>query len=320
MPQPTPGDVHVNMPLTNVLVAFQQDPEFFVADKVFPMIPSGKQGNLYYIFDREFWHRVVVEKRGLSSESAGGGFELDTDNFFCDVYGLHKDVDDRLRANQDDPLDMDMASTRWLAQQFLLKREKDWASAFFTTSTWTGGTGGADITPSIKWDVPATAIPIVDLRTEMTSVHRKTGYRPNTLVLAQDVWDALQDTDDFLGRISISRDAIVTGDLLAAVLGLERVLIGGAMEVTSKEGATAVQAFVMTDGALLCYVNNDVSLMEPSAGYTFTWEGLIGSADGHRVKRFRMEALSSDRIEGEAAYDQKLVAADLGVYFDGPLT
>ena len=37
---------------------------------------------------------------------------------------------------------------------------------------------------------------------------------------------------------------------------------------------------------------------------------------GNRIKRFRMEQIASDRIEGEMAFAAKLVAADLGVFFE----
>jgi hypothetical protein len=36
---------------------------------------------------------------------------------------------------------------------------------------------------------------------------------------------------------------------------------------------------------------------------------------GARIKRFRMEELAADRVEGEMAFDMKLVGADLGIFF-----
>jgi hypothetical protein len=55
----------------------------------------------------------------------------------------------------------------------------------------------------------------------------------------------------------------------------------------------------------------------PSAGYTFSWTGLLGSgAEGGRISKFRMEHLKADRIELEQAFDLKLVAADLGYFFN----
>ena len=56
--------------------------------------------------------------------------------------------------------------------------------------------------------------------------------------------------------------------------------------------------------------------MEPSAGYTFTWNGLLGSsAFGTRVKRFDVPLKNSIRIEGEMAYDMKVISAEAGVFF-----
>ena len=58
--------------------------------------------------------------------------------------------------------------------------------------------------------------------------------------------------------------------------------------------------------------------MTPSAGYSFSWNGYLGAGpDGNRVKQFRMENLASDRVELEIAFDMKLVAADLGYFFNG---
>ena len=58
------------------------------------------------------------------------------------------------------------------------------------------------------------------------------------------------------------------------------------------------------------------SLMHPSAGYTFSWTGYLGaSQEGLRIMRFRVQEKRSDRVEGEMAYDQKVVAPDLGVFF-----
>ncbi len=48
---------------------------------------------------------------------------------------------------------------------------------------------------------------------------------------------------------------------------------------------------------------------------TFVWSGYIGSAEGRRVKRFRIEEIESERIEMQANWDMKVVSADLGVFF-----
>jgi len=99
------------------------------------------------------------------------------------------------------------------------------------------------------------------------------------------------------------------------------VLIGGAVQNVAAEKATADMQFIFSNAALLVYAAPRPSLMLPSAGYTFSWTGYTGAgADGLRMSRMRVDLRRCDRVEGELAYDQKQVAADLGFFVDSPLT
>ena len=316
MPQPTPSDVHVSAPLTNISVAYMQDQSEFIADKVFPIVPVAKQSDRYFTFPKGQWFRTEAQQRGLSQESAGSGFDVDKDaTYNALVQALHKDVDDQLRANQDAPLNLDAAATEFVTRGLLLKRERDWVTNYFTTSVWTGSVGGGDITPNPKWDA-ADSTPIQDIRTQMGSVKVKTGFRPNTLVLSEQVWMAVQDNADFLDRIAITQRKIVTTDLLATVLGIDKVLIAGAIQNVALEGATDDMEWMFGKQAMVCYSAPRPSLMHPTAGYTFSWNGYLGASQaGLRMLRFRMQNIRSDRVEGEMAYDLKLVAAELGAFF-----
>jgi hypothetical protein len=96
---------------------------------------------------------------------------------------------------------------------------------------------------------------------------------------------------------------------------VEKVVVPrGVIDTAAKRAASAVSRIV-AGKILLCYATSEPSIEEPSAGYIFAWRGLLGSsAFGNRVKKFRMEELESDRVEGEMAFDAKLIAPDLGVY------
>ena len=316
MAQPTPSDVHVNQPLTNISVAYMQDQNEFVADKVFPNVPVLKQSDLYLTFPKAQWFRTEAKPRGISQESAGSGFDVDfSANYSCIIQALHKDIDDRVRANADDILSIDTAAAEYVTRGLLLRKEKDWASKYFKGSLWTGSSTGSDITPSPLWSA-ANSTPIHDVRTQMMSMKKKTGYTPNVLLLSNYAWTAIADNADFLGRISVNTTRIMTTDLLAQVLGLEHVYVAGGVENTQDEGAAATMDFIYGKHALLVYAPARPSLMTPSAGYTFSWTGYLGaSQNGLRMMRLRADLLRSDRVEGEMAYDQKVVAADLGVYF-----
>jgi hypothetical protein len=312
MPQPTASAVHVNRPLTNISTAYLQDQTQFISSRVFPNVPVQKQSDQYFVYPKGQWFRSDAKERAPGTESAGSGYDVDTATYFSKVYALHKDIDDQIRSNADSPINLDSEASEFVTRGLLLKREKDWAAKYFTTGIWS-----ADVTPSTLWDA-ANSTPITDIRTQMGNIKKATGFMPNKLVLSEDVWIKVQDNADFLDRIAITQRKIVNKELLAAVLGIEEVMIASAVENTAKEGATDSFDWVFTKDALLVYAAPRPSLMHPSGGYTFSWNGYLGaSQEGLRMLRFRIDARRSDRVEGEMAYDQKLVASDLGVFFDG---
>jgi len=321
MPQPTASDVHVNAPLTSISIAFLQDQKEFIADQVFPMVPVQKQSDRYYVYDKDAWFRTDAQVRAPSTESAGGGFTVDnTPTYYCAVRAFHKDVDDQIRANADPVINLDRDATEFVTRDLMLRKELDWASKYFTTGVWTGSSTGTDVTPGTLWDAGGST-PIEDMRAELIATKRNTGFRANIVAMGEEVWNVLQDHPDFLDRIKYTQRAIVTVDLLAAVLGVDKVVIGGAVQNTANEGAADNLQFIFGKNVLLVYAAPRPSLMLPSGGYTFAWTGLFGAnAAGSRILRFRMEHLKSDRVEGESAYDQKVVAAECGAFMSGVIS
>lgn len=322
MPQPTKGDVHVNAPLTNLSIAYMQEAKHFIADKVSPLVPVNKQSDLFYEYSREDFYRDSARKRAPGTESAGSGWNLDsTANYFCDVYALHKDVDDQIRANQDAVLDMDRDAALFLAQQFMIRKDKLWLDSHFATGLWTGSSTGGDITPGTLWSA-AGGLPIDDIDAEISAMHGKTGYRPNTLVIGEDVFRGIKNNASVLDRIKYTQTGLVTEDLLAGVFGVDQVVVARSVVNSAAEGAAEDTNFIANPkDALLMYVAPRPSIMQPSASYTFAWTGLMGAgANGVRSKKFRMEHLESDRIENQMAIDTKVTGTILGAYFDGAVS
>ena len=314
MPNPTRSDVHVNAPLTNVSIAYVQDSNKFISSKVFPLVNVPKQSDLYFTYDQGDFLRSEAKNRAPGTESAGAGDNLTTSSYSCSVTALHKDVADQIRANADAPLNMDSDATKFLTQQMMIRRDKDWAASFFSGGTWTGSTTGADINKTAsKWN-SATGTPIEDIDAEADSIEAKTGFRGNTLVLGVDAYNALKNSADVVDRIRYTQTGVVTEDMLAGLLGMKTVYVARGVENTALEGATDTFARLYTSTtALVMYVPDSPSLMHPAAGYTFAWGGYTGAGpDGQRVSRFRMDHLRSDRIEMEMSYDQKQISTVLG--------
>ncbi len=320
--QPSRSDVHVNRPLSSISLAFIQNEMAFVAARVFPNISVMKQSDQYFTYERGEFNRDEMSPRLPGTESSGGSYEIGTDTYAALTRAIHKDVPDQVRANADSPIALDREATLYVSHKALINRELNWVTKYFATGVWTNELLGVSGVPAggqfTQWN-EAASTPIEDIRAGRRKVLESTGLMPNVIVLGRDVFDALLDHPDIVGRLDrgqTSGPALVNKDALAALFELDEVMVMDAIQNTAKEGQTAVHSFIAGKNALLAYRTPRPGIMVPSAGYTFSWTGLLGSgAQGGRISRFRMEHLKSDRIELEMSYDQKLVSADLGQFF-----
>lgn len=329
--QPSLTDVHVNAPLTNLSLLYAQEETAFVADRVFPVLPVSFKSDVYYTFDRSDFNRNQMTKRAPSTESAGGGYKLDnTGTYNCDIWALHKDIDDQLRANSDAATNPDFNATRFLTTQAMISKEVAWASAFFATAIWTTNRSGVASGPVagtsvLQWNDPAST-PIQDVRGVKQSVQLVSGgYRCNKLILARNVFDVLCDHVDFVDRIKYGqtpgRPAQVTLDAMAALFEIDEVLVMDAVQNTGSDSNVSLNAgesnaFIGSKGAMLCYTPSAPGLDTPGCGYNISWTGYLGANGlGGRIKTMRREELNSDRVEIELAYVYKKVSADLGAFF-----
>ncbi|TXH50753.1 MAG: hypothetical protein E6Q97_19735 [Desulfurellales bacterium] len=322
--RPTQSSVHVNTPLTVISLAYIQASEEFVAQRVFPVITVEKQSDVYYEFDRAGFNRLQMQKRAPGTESTGGAYKVSNEAYFCDVFALHKDIPDQIRANADSVLGPDIGATEFLSQQALLKMETDFASDFMKTGVWgkdiSGVASGAVAGTSVlQWNDNASS-PVENIRAAKVAIKKASGQRGNVLVLGEEVWAALVDHADLVDRIkgtaSPSSPAIVLRQAMAAILELDEILVMGAIQNSADEDQTESNAFIGGKKALLVHRPARPGLMTPSAGYTFAWSGYVGGTLPVAIERFRMQPLKSDRIEIEATYDQKKTSSALGYFWD----
>ena len=319
MPEMT--KTHIDQALTNISVAYIQEENAFIADKVFPIVPVQRQSDLYFVYDKETFFLDEAAERGNGEESKGGDYNVEqSEPYFCRVYAYHKDLTDRDRLNMDNPLNADRDAAKFVTQKLLLKRERDFVETFLKEGKWGVDVEGVESNPTgnqcIKWNKPLSNI-ISDIRKYKREMLENTGFEPNTLVLSRGAYDALCDHEDILDRIKYTQKGQVTKDLIASLLEVPNVYVSNAVYKTQK-GEEGQMSFVSKNNALLCYVTNMPSLQTPSAGYIFAWTGLEGSgAYANRMVRIPtpLKGIGAERIEGEMAYDQRQIAKDMGIFF-----
>jgi hypothetical protein len=333
MPQlPGGPDLHIDRPLTNVSIAYFQDPNDFVADKVFPAIPSDKRSDLYWKYTKSDWRRTDAQKRAPGTESAGIGWSNQSDNYYCDVYAAHVDIDAQTRANADTNWNLDSDATRLITQHLLLLKDKQWAAKYFATGVWgleyTGVAAGPTGTQFLQWD-QAASDPLRVTTGWFTAFRLSVGRKANFMVIGTDVWSALKNHPAILDRIKYTQKGVVTEELVAEFFGIEKLYIGYASQATGPsindgkaQDAAAVYSWMMNPKAILFgYAPARPGLLEPSAGYTFNWKGYgAGNKFGLTMSNFPDLKTRSDRIEGEAAYAMKQVSKDCGVFINSAVS
>jgi hypothetical protein len=324
MAGPFQSDVHVSVPLTNVAIAYFQNQRNFIADRVFPNIPVAKQFDQYWVYDRASWNRDQMKERAPGTESAGGGYELSRETYSATVKAFHKDIDDQTRANADQLINVDRDATNFVMMKAILHREVSFANKYLVPGVWDQSWEGVSAAPGtdefLQWSDP-NSTPIEDVRTAKREVLGVTGFVPNKLTLGVAVYDALLDHPDIIDRIKYGQTpgapAMANEQILAQLFEVDEVLVSRAIVNVAPQGQAEDNGFIVGNNALLTYSPSAPSIFQPSAGYTFSWTGYLGAApQGFRIKRFRIERLEVDRVEVAMAFDQVIVGADLGFFFE----
>jgi len=321
MAQPHSNQVHVNSLLSNVSIAYLQSMDHFIADKVFPILPVSKQSDIYPVYTKNDWLRDEARERADATESSGSGYNIvNTNTYYSKVYAHHKDIGEQIRSNADSTFNLDRDATEFVTRILAIRRERVFATNYMTTGLWgtdiTGVAGAPGAGEARQWSDYTNSDPIADLTTGTTTILQNTGFMPNTLVLGWQVFAKLKDHPDVVDRIKYTTAESVTTDMLAKYFGVERVVVAKAVYASNVEGETAAYSFITGKSALLTYSAPRPSLLAPSAGYMFAWNGLLGQGAGNlRIKKFAMDKEAADRVEGEMAFDFKLTGSDLGYYF-----
>jgi hypothetical protein len=320
MANPTVSQVHVDAILTNASVAYIQSADNFIANKVFPIVPVDKQSDLYFKYTKEDWFRDDAKVRADGAEAATAGYGLTTDSYFADVYAVKKAIGDQLMANFDSPLDPLRDGAKYTAQLIMNRMEAQFVADFVTTGIWAneyvGVAGAPDPGEFKQWSDLANSDPIQDIEEAKSDILGSTGYEANKLVLGYEVYKTLRNHPDIIDRVKYTGRDVPDTQYLAQLFGLDEVLVAKAVKNTAAEGQTGAFSFTFGKSALLVHSAPNPGLLMPSAGYSFQWRGVsegLGLTVG--TKQYRLEQNAATYVESQIAFDNKLVAADLGAFW-----
>lgn len=317
------GTLHVDRYLTTYSVNYVQDRKVFIAQRAASVIPVLKQTDKYVVYDRGYFWRDEAAPRPLGGRPRQVGYKVGEGTYGATEFALEHVIDDRQRANTDDPIRLDENATTLLTQKHMIKQDRVWCANFFAAGKWSTDLAGVGSSPStnqfLQFD-DAHSDPVGTIDSAKDAMHQKTGFMPNILVLGAKVKRTLRSHPDIADRIKYTQTGIADEDVLSKLFEVDTVLTARSIYNAAAEGAADDFEYIADASAMwLGYVEPNPGLDSPTAIANFAWTGLIpGVANtiGGVIERGRDDRAHSDYFQGRMAWDLRQVSADLGVFFN----
>ncbi len=324
MPQPSVNSLHVDQPMTNFLIGYENPA--YIADQAAPAVYVDKRSNIIPRLNQSYFFRDDAKKRAPGTRSARGGWTADnTMTYYCDRFSFGHEIPDEIRDNTDAPYDQDREASKLVADKMLMARERSFSSNMFTTGVWgTDYTGGTDFN---QWSNYNGSTPLEDIAAYKDAVEAQVGMEPNNFILGKQVWvgsgglangSGLKWHPELLDTIKYTQKAQISIDLFASLIEVEKVLMGRAIYTTSPEGiaeSAVTYTRIWGKNVLMYYNTPGPTIWKPSAVMTIVWNRVAQALQ--YIKRFKNEEAEYEVIEGNSYFQHKLITSRSGIFLSG---
>lgn len=301
------GNVHVDVVLSQISVGWPNGG--LVGNFLAPVVPVAKQSNKYYVFGHEAWGLVPggdLRAPGTIAVEVPG-LKVSVDSYFAQEHALQIPVTDEERENADDPLRPDTDGTNLITSQLLIQREVNLQSLVTATANYPAG-HTTTLSGTAQWSDYVNSDPIANFKTGKRAINADIFLDPNVAVIPYQVMSILEDHPDFIERIKYSERGILTRDIIAAVIGIDQVIVPGVGYNSANPGQTISLGYLWGKDVLLAYVPAAPGMKIPAFAYEFNWR--FGQGETQVVDRWREEPRASDLLRVRRRYQFKLVALD----------
>lgn len=247
-----------------------------IHEQLFPVVSVDKEGLRVPVFGKGVFAtfdtvRAVAAKSNVLTREKTGLMSLTLDE-----HDLSAPVDYR---EQHESMFNEMAkATRRVVNGVQLSKEV--AAAKLLTDASLYGDATKALTGDKSW--AGKGDPLVDLEEAAETVRRRTGLRPNTLVIGSGVMPLLRFHPAFKGYLGSSERKKVTSEVLKDALEIPTVITGSAVRLADndKKDANARVVDVWGNHVWLGYVSppgadgEGADENEPSFGYQFRLRGM----------------------------------------------
>lgn len=296
---PQLNDYHVDPLLTEMSVGFA-NPDL-IGTKLFPVLEVKSKSGIYYKFDKSSF-RIEDSRRSGVTRAHRVDYGMSKQNYGpLAEHTFEEAVEWDVRDSYPTPMDAYSDATTNLTGRLDLSLEKEIATLLTTTGTITQNT---TLSGTSQFSDLANSDPFSVIQTGLDTIQAAALVTANTIAMGYQVWSKLRHHPDLLGRLSVSTVRVLTEELFAAVVGVEQVFIGKAMENTAKEGQTDALSYVWGKDLIIAYVTKTPAIKSINGGYVLRLKG------ARVIDRWTEEAYKSDFVRVTDNYEVKLVAVE----------
>lgn len=295
----------------------------FIGLHAMPIFPTEVQTSYYPIIPAQALAKLPNTKRAEHGGYTRDSWEFKDGTYKTEEHGLEEPLDDRERKRLQGiykQMDFENLAVGRAMNKILLSQEKRIADKLFNTSNFTNAAVGT------AWSDHANATPIDDVKDAKATVRKKTGLLPNALIIGWDVFEHLTRCADITNELAYTNpmsqkalDAQIA--TIATALGVERLLVGGAILDSAKKGKPFTPADLWSSSyALLARVSSGArDLEEPCIGRTFYWQEDGGADEDMEpvVEDYRDEAKRADIYRVRHDVDECFVFTGAGYLLTG---
>lgn len=286
---------NVDPVLTNVAIGYTNDT--FIADQIFPVVPVKQQSGKHFVYDQGRF-RVNETRRASGASSQKMNLKFTTGNaYFCEDHALSQDVPDEDVDNAITPTSPFQDATENLMDLHKTAREVEVATLATNTGVFTNYTTLSGTSQFSDYD---NSDPFSVFETAKQTIHNAIHLPANTIVMGKQVWDKLKLHPAFLERIKYTGKGPVTTDMVASLLEVDRILIGGAAKNTAKEGQSDSMSYIWGKDISVFYIPSRVAPKVIAPGLTYVWQD---------------KTLQVERLRGSAEEDRKVTTIRVGNWY-----
>lgn len=316
---PSVQKLHVDRMLTNISVGYKN--EAYISDIVLPAVPVDKQSDKYYVYGKEMF-RTHDDKRAPGTEAHEITWTLSDDQYYVEGHALRHAIADEEIQNADDVFQLEVDGTELVTEGILLNKEVAAAELLLDPATYAEGfvfQMGSTNNPA-KWSDFENSDPVMDIARAKEIMHRKSGIRPNTLIISETVFNVLKRHPKILKLYTgIAAISLLTLEQLRVALDVDKIIVGSALKSTAMNAAQPDNLnYIWGNSAILAYITPRPGKKTISLGYTFMW-----NKDGNgavQVRKWYDIGRRATIIEAERWYAFKIVSNVAGFLFADAVT